>query len=507
MQKKILSKTAREYLQASLPENLFPIRKLRNTNKKLTFYKNRFSKIKVIRAKNEIFNQYASSIKNIFVKSAVNNQKLLVVNQRVNTKVVLSDINAVNKTEQSLILNNISLYNPSTLNSNPYRIKNFISKGNNQFEQPAVLSPFTFSIDQIQYELAKRKARCSDFKNQLKERKKLALIYGLLSKKYIRKTIKQACLLNGKKSDNFFFLLEKRLDVVLFKACFFMSIKSARQWINHGKILVNNKCVNTCSFLLSPGDIISIKQKDRILLCKKIKYSLKRQILKKKRVITLKQQYRISVISMALFSKLKNSLNFLKLSQLFISTLNNKSKVSKNSIKLNKLKKSTTTLSETLKKDEKANFSYQHFISQVKKIVNFKLKDVNKKLKSVYAKSLSLLDELTLTKNLIELNLVKTKNFPVNSISNNLKKPASNGALDKKFVQSLRAFITHLKLKKIFCKNYKKRYNYSILYQNTLKPINLEISYKNLVIIYLYSPQKISFPCSVDISLIVRSLA
>ena len=83
MQKKILSKTAREYLQASLPENLFPIRKLRNTNKKLTFYKNRFSKIKVIRAKNEIFNQYASSIKNIFVKSAVINQKLLVAHAQL----------------------------------------------------------------------------------------------------------------------------------------------------------------------------------------------------------------------------------------------------------------------------------------------------------------------------------------------------------------------------------------------------------------------------------------
>ena len=498
MQKKILLKTAREYLQNSFPENLFPVRKLRNTKKKFTFSKSKFSKIQVIRAKNEIFNQYAYSTKNMFVK------------------------------EQSLVLNNnVSFYNPKTFLSNTYRNRSFLSENqkNNKSKQTAALAPFLFSINQIQYELAKRKERCSDFKNQLKERKKLALIYGLLSKKYIKKTIKQACLLNGKKSDNFFFLLEKRLDIVLFKACFFQSIKSARQWINHGKILVNNKCVNTCSFTLKPGDIISIKQKDRIKLCKKIKYSLKNQILKKKQSLTLKQQSGIFVISMALFNKLKNSFNSLKLSLLFIKSLMKKSKVS------NTLECNTTNFFNTLKQDLKpcksskkknfiSNFSYDHFISEVKEILGFKLKVINEKFRSAY--TLSKLDGYTLRKNLIELNLIKTKVF-VNltnnfSVSKNKKVVAANkeilfsdnlktSVLDKKSLQSLRAFLTHLKLKKIFCKNYKKVYNYSILYQNTLKPINLEISYKNLVIIYLYSPQKISFPCSVDINLIVLSLA
>ena len=72
---------------------------------------------------------------------------------------------------------------------------------------------------------------------------------------------------------------------------------------------------------------------------------------------------------------------------------------------------------------------------------------------------------------------------------------------------SLRGFLTHLKLKKLFSLNDKKIRNFPILHQNTFKPLHLEISYKNLVIIYLYSPQKIALPCSIDMGLIVRSLA
>ena len=42
---------------------------------------------------------------------------------------------------------------------------------------------------------------------------------------------------------------------------------------------------------------------------------------------------------------------------------------------------------------------------------------------------------------------------------------------------------------------------------NVLKPLNLGISYKSLVIIYLYSPQKLTFPCNLDIELINQSFS
>ena len=64
--------------------------------------------------------------------------------------------------------------------------------------------PFLFSTSQINYELSKKTKRFSDFKNQLKERKKLALLFGKLSRKNIQKTLKKASQLSGKKNDNFF---------------------------------------------------------------------------------------------------------------------------------------------------------------------------------------------------------------------------------------------------------------------------------------------------------------
>ena len=140
----------------------------------------------------------------------------------------------------------------------------------NYFDTNKLIPSFLFSANQIKYELFKKQSKFSDFKNQLKERKKLSIIYGKFSKKYIKKTLIQASKLNGKLNDNFLFLLEARLDVVLFRASFFSSIPSARQWISHNKILVNNNIINTASYRLKPGDIISISPQNKINLSKKI---------------------------------------------------------------------------------------------------------------------------------------------------------------------------------------------------------------------------------------------
>ena len=76
-----------------------------------------------------------------------------------------------------------------------------------------------------------------------------------------------------------------------------------------------------------------------------------------------------------------------------------------------------------------------------------------------------------------------------------------------KTLEGLRYFLIFLKLKKLFFNNKFKKQNFSIVNINILKPLNLEISYKNLVIIYLYSPQKLTFPCNLDIELINQSFS
>ena len=83
------------------------------------------------------------------------------------------------------------------------------------------LSKIFFSPDQLKMELVKRQIKTSEFKNQLKERKKLSILYGNLSKKQIKKLYFQANEYQGEKKANWLRLLESRLDVVLFRICFF----------------------------------------------------------------------------------------------------------------------------------------------------------------------------------------------------------------------------------------------------------------------------------------------
>ena len=98
----------------------------------------------------------------------------------------------------------------------------------------------------------------SDYKNQLTECRKVAILYGNLSKKTLVCAMRQARQGGGDAELHFFSSLERRLDVALKRAAFFPTIKSARQWIRRGKILVNSQPVNAYSYLLQPADVISI---------------------------------------------------------------------------------------------------------------------------------------------------------------------------------------------------------------------------------------------------------
>jgi ribosomal protein S4 len=97
------------------------------------------------------------------------------------------------------------------------------------------------------------------YKNTLKETKKFKLLYGGLMKKYIKKLIKIALNKKYKKINPLFLeLFESRLDIVLYRAKFSLSVRNARQLILHGKVIVNNKPIKIKSHILKPGDLITI---------------------------------------------------------------------------------------------------------------------------------------------------------------------------------------------------------------------------------------------------------
>ena len=102
-----------------------------------------------------------------------------------------------------------------------------------------------------------------DYRNQLAECRKIAILYGNLPRKTLFRGMQLARKQGGNADSAFLSALERRLDVALKRCLFFPTIRSARQWICQGKIRVNNQPVSICSYQLQPGDHIAIAAGER----------------------------------------------------------------------------------------------------------------------------------------------------------------------------------------------------------------------------------------------------
>ncbi len=109
-----------------------------------------------------------------------------------------------------------------------------------------------------------RRTKISDYGIQLREKQKVKRIYGLLERQfrnYFEKALKQ----KGRTGENLIKILERRLDNVVFRLGFAPSRKAARQLVRHRHVLVDGKIVDIPSYLLKPGQVISIKEKSKTL--------------------------------------------------------------------------------------------------------------------------------------------------------------------------------------------------------------------------------------------------
>lgn len=109
-----------------------------------------------------------------------------------------------------------------------------------------------------------RRTKISEYGIQLREKQKVKRIYGLLEsqfKNYFDKALKQ----KGRTGENLIKLLERRLDNVVFRLGFAPSRKAARQLVRHRHILIDGKIVDIPSYLLKPGQVVSIKEKSKTL--------------------------------------------------------------------------------------------------------------------------------------------------------------------------------------------------------------------------------------------------
>jgi len=109
----------------------------------------------------------------------------------------------------------------------------------------------------------RRKAKLSDFGIQLRAKQKLKGYYGDLTEKQFRRIFVEAERIRGDTGENLVGLLERRLDALIYRAKFVPTIFSARQFVNHGHVLVNGNNVNIPSFRVTEGDIIELVAKSR----------------------------------------------------------------------------------------------------------------------------------------------------------------------------------------------------------------------------------------------------
>jgi ribosomal protein S4 len=96
--------------------------------------------------------------------------------------------------------------------------------------------------------------------------KKFKLLYGSLNENKMKNLKIKAFKIKNNLNLFFLELFEKRLDVILYRAKFSTSIRNAKQLISHGKIFVNYKKINSQSYNLKSGDIISIDYKFKLLI-------------------------------------------------------------------------------------------------------------------------------------------------------------------------------------------------------------------------------------------------
>ena len=102
----------------------------------------------------------------------------------------------------------------------------------------------------------------SEYKLQLREKQKAKFIYGVLEKPF-RNYYEKAANMKGMTGENLMRMLESRLDNVVFRMGLARTRREARQVVDHKFILVNGKKINIPSYLVKPGDVITVTEKGK----------------------------------------------------------------------------------------------------------------------------------------------------------------------------------------------------------------------------------------------------
>ncbi len=111
---------------------------------------------------------------------------------------------------------------------------------------------------------ANRRRKLSEYGVQLREKQKAKYIYGMLERQF-RIFFERAKAKQGKTGDILLQLCETRLDNIVYRLGIAPTRAAARQLVSHRHITVDGKVCNIASYIVKPGQTISVREKDKTM--------------------------------------------------------------------------------------------------------------------------------------------------------------------------------------------------------------------------------------------------
>ncbi len=109
-----------------------------------------------------------------------------------------------------------------------------------------------------------RRRKKSEYAIQLAEKQKAKYLYGILEKQF-KNMFDKASRKGGITGENLLQLLEIRLDNVVYRLGIAPTRRSARQFVGHKHITVNDQIVNIPSYSVKEGDLIAVREQSKSL--------------------------------------------------------------------------------------------------------------------------------------------------------------------------------------------------------------------------------------------------
>ena len=110
----------------------------------------------------------------------------------------------------------------------------------------------------------KRARKTTEYGNQLKEKQKVKYMYGVLERQF-RNTYDKASRMAGQKGENLLFLLESRLDNIVYRLGIAPTRTAARQLVLHRHITLNGAICNIPSAQVKAGDVVAVRERSKSL--------------------------------------------------------------------------------------------------------------------------------------------------------------------------------------------------------------------------------------------------